>query len=140
LKRAENWPIKLADALVRARRRPFVWGQHDCCLFVADVVKAMTGMDMGADIRGRYDSREGAAALIAQTTGGGGFDALAALYADRYGFAEVAPGFAWRGDVALTDADLGPTLGIIIDSSVGHLAPGGLTFLPRALVRRAWRV
>ena len=55
----------------------FAWGTNDCCLFVCDVILAMTGTDLGEDYRGEYSTAEEAAALISEATGGGGVEELA---------------------------------------------------------------
>ena len=36
---------------------PFIWGETDCMLVLADWVKAVHGVDAAAHIRGTYDSR-----------------------------------------------------------------------------------
>ncbi|WP_408068300.1 DUF6950 family protein [Yersinia nurmii] len=41
-------------------REAFLWGQHDCCLFVADCAEAVCGIDSAGDYRGTYDSALGA--------------------------------------------------------------------------------
>jgi hypothetical protein len=53
MKRYEDWPQRLVAAIEAARGRPFSWGAMDCCLFAADVVLAMTGVDYAAGFRGR---------------------------------------------------------------------------------------
>ena len=44
----------------------FEYGTLDCCLFVADVIKDMTGIDYAAQWRGRYRSEFGALRMIAE--------------------------------------------------------------------------
>ena len=57
--RADNWRTLLADFIESRRERPFVWGQHDCCLFAADWVALATGQDPAETHRGKYDSVHG---------------------------------------------------------------------------------
>jgi hypothetical protein len=52
-----------------AMRREFVWGERDCALFCADWALRVTGHDMGAIWRGKYDSEAGAMAFIAAAGG-----------------------------------------------------------------------
>lgn len=47
-----------------ARRRPFVWGEFDCCLFAADWVALCTGRDPAATWRGTYSTETEARALM----------------------------------------------------------------------------
>lgn len=44
--------------------RPFVWGEHDCALAIADWVGRHTGCDPAAHLRGRYASEGEARALM----------------------------------------------------------------------------
>lgn len=54
---------RLARFLGAESRRPFVWGEADCALFVADWVRLCTGSDPAANLRGRYACKRTAAAL-----------------------------------------------------------------------------
>lgn len=50
------------DAVVSAHLhetldQPFVWGQSDCAMWCAGLVKRATGRDPAADLRGTYASR-----------------------------------------------------------------------------------
>ena len=54
--RVEGWEKILHDTLETMKERPFVWGTFDCCLFAADIVQALTGVDYAAGYRGTYHS------------------------------------------------------------------------------------
>lgn len=62
--RLRDWQSRLQACIAARRRLAFAWGEHDCCLFAADCVQAMTGADPAAAYRGRYDSELGAARLL----------------------------------------------------------------------------
>lgn len=47
-----------------AQPRDFVWGKTDCCLWVADILKALHGVDYAENLRGTYSSRRDFAALL----------------------------------------------------------------------------
>jgi hypothetical protein len=141
--RREDWPRRLDAALQAARRAPFVWGAHDCCLFAADAVDAMCGTDpmggIAARFRGRYRTARGARGLLARL---GGVDGLMT----RVGVGpEVAPLLARRGDVVALapsdgDGSAGVMLGICIGAEIVGAAPQGLRLVPLAAGERAWRV
>ncbi|WP_423144303.1 DUF6950 family protein, partial [Proteus mirabilis] len=38
--RHPQWTTRLPETLKNAINRPFVWGEHDCCLFASDCVIA----------------------------------------------------------------------------------------------------
>ena len=46
-------------ALMRWAREPFVWGETDCMLSVADYLIDAVGVDCGGRFRGKYASRRG---------------------------------------------------------------------------------
>lgn len=56
LQRHHDWEDRLRTYLDRVEEEPFRWGTHDCAMFGADAIKAMTGVDLGEDIRGTYTS------------------------------------------------------------------------------------
>lgn len=137
LRRFPDWPERLAAAVEKARTAEFRWGEHDCCLFAADVVHALTGHDYAASFRGRYDDGAGAAVLIASH---GSLQALIeAVIGDP-----IPPSRARRGDVVLGTAPTPAGEEDAIGICIGRLwaAPGqaGLRFLQMSICRAAWRI
>lgn len=101
-----NWHQHLAQTLQAAMTRPFSWGEHDCCLFAADCVQAVTGADVATDFRGTYRTAPGAKkAILARA------DSLTALIDGL--FARVDARLVQRGDVVLFDGPQGETLGVV---------------------------
>lgn len=131
--RVPDWPQRLAAAVEAARLQPFDWGRHDCALWAADVVLALTGEDHGAAFRGQYRSRGGAAFVIARAGG------LAAIATRALG-APVPITQAQRGDVCLLDCEFGPALGICIGDRVAFTGPPGLVLVPLLECAQAWHV
>ena len=134
--RYPDWPARLTKFLLSRHAEPFRYGTHDCCLFVADAVHAMTGEDLAENFRGRYRSRVEALALV------GTPEAVLAGEAIRRGLLEIPPVRAGRGDVAILGGKRHSTLGLL--SLNGHeiLAAGrrGFLRLPRSRAARAWRI
>ena len=132
--RLHDWPERLSAAIAAAAGTPFDYGQHDCCLFAADCVLAVTGVDLAADWRGRYGT-EASGLKLAKVRS-------VAQLAGRY-FQEVEPVFAHRGDLAV--APLGrrgrlarvPLL-FVVDGPL--LRTYGAAAIPRVHATRAWRV
>jgi hypothetical protein len=131
--RFENWP-EVLDAEVKAcLTRPFEWGSHDCALMAADIVKAMTGEDLMADMRGKYTNATGARRVIHKLGG------LEAAITARLG--EPKPlGFAQRGDVVLAELALGPTVGVCMGINSAFPGVEGAQFVATALCDKAWEV
>lgn len=93
MKRFPDWVFRLEVFLRAQQRRRFRYGEFDCCLFVCGAIQAMTGTDIAAGFRGRYETRAAGRRLLAAA---GGVEALAR----GAGMREVAPAMASRGDVA----------------------------------------
>lgn len=126
------WRASL-DALVAARmRQPFEWGEHDCCMWAADCVLAMTGTDHAADVRGSYSDAAGALRVLAQL---GGIEAVGG----RAG-APVAPFGASVGDVGLVESTGRPLLAVCIGAVWLAPAAAGLAAHPLTDASKAWKV
>lgn len=63
----------LEETLKLWRKTPFIWGQSDCLLSIADHIVANGGKDGGASYRGIYDNRIDADKIVRSA---GGFEAL----------------------------------------------------------------
>jgi len=133
LRRFPDWPQKLHEAVEAARARPFDWSKHDCALFAADVVLAITGKDFAAHDRGNYDSDVAALRLIHSR--GGMVPMITAMLGEP-----VSVLRARRGDVVMYRSELGPSLGICLDSKCAFTGPTGLVFKPRKECELAWHV
>lgn len=131
--RLPNWQARLAALMAQRRRAPFAWGVHDCCLFAADAVLAVTGHDPAADLRGTYATQDEAQAVLAAVGG------VAGVAIQRAG-PVVPTALAQPGDVGLLLAPgLHPALAVF-GGTAWH-APGarGLVTHPAAYIVRAWR-
>jgi hypothetical protein len=130
--RQKGWQGRLVAYLDMAGRRPFVPGQHDCALFTAGAVAAMTGIDYAADYRGRYTTTRGGLRVLRRD----GFADHVALAAAHF----PATGQPVPGDLAAVDSAEGPALGVVQGEFVYLLAPGGMTLAPIAAASRFFRV
>jgi hypothetical protein len=136
--RRENWPTALNNFLESRRETPFKWGQHDCTLFVADAIEAMTGADPCADLRGQWKSKMKAHRVL---TEGGGMESMLANVAKDWGWKRCHPNTAQRGDLMVYAQPEGITLAICVGASA--MAPAekkGITPLPVATALYAYRV
>lgn len=62
--RRSTWEADLSAYIASVRALPYAYGEHDCGLFVAGAVLAMTGEDPGAPFRGQYSTDLGAAKAL----------------------------------------------------------------------------
>lgn len=130
--RLNGWEMRL-DALLYSRRRtPFQWGIHDCALFAADAVLAVTGLDHAAELRGK-GSRES----LRFTAGQGG---LCAIATRALGQPQPASD-AREGDIVLMPAGRRVGLSVCMtEKLVVGAAPVGLAWMPLRDGLFSWRV
>lgn len=134
--RREDWPSRLAAALEAARDKPFRWGEHDCGLFAADCVLAMTDIDPAALYRGQYDDETGARETLRMLSGGG----LRAAWTKALGPAMNNVRFAKRGDVVLVEVGGVEAAGVVVGSRVACATEGGFMLVPASRIVAAWSV
>ncbi|MDE2099248.1 MAG: hypothetical protein KGL39_18485 [Patescibacteria group bacterium] len=142
LQRAQHWATRaLHHFLIERAKTSFAWGTHDCALFAADGILAMTGVDIAADFRGKYHDEASAFALIRQLTGGSTVADAAAWCAKKSGMPEWKfPLLAQRGDLVVLE-ESGRLIAGLVHLSGRHLVcagENGLHRLPVTDIRRAW--
>ena len=116
MERLPDWKPRLIAWLASIARTPFEPGKHDCALFVAGAIAAMTGEDPAARFRGRYTTVRGGLRVLRAE----GFGDHVEMVASR--LEEVAPLMAQVGDIAVVDTPEGPALGIVAGADI--LVPG----------------
>lgn len=127
-----DWHNRLIAVIRAAEKRPFLWGEHDCCLFAADCAEAMTGDNFADGWRGTYDSETGAKKALLR--GGGSLEKVLAKYLD-----EVPVKMAQRGDIAVVENAGTRCAGVIYGGAVWVPGETGLVCL-RDKPLSAWRV
>ncbi|MEY0062854.1 DUF6950 family protein [Providencia hangzhouensis] len=130
--RHPNWTIQLPEILQQAMNKPFSWGEHDCCLFAADCVIAVCGVDIAEKARGRYKTKSGAMRVLKAVfgdleTGLSGF------------FQEIDPNEAMRGDIVMFNGDDGKTLGVLWANKIWAVTDDGVRPVNFQPVK-VWRV
>lgn len=145
----EHWREVHFDAHLNAiARKPFAWGEHDCCLFAADAIQSFTGIDIAADFRGKYTDKLSAFKAIRAITGGNTVADAAAWCAAKHGLVELQhPLCAQRGDLVVLRQSAADTadqlIAGVVHLSGAHLvsvSESGAVRLPITNVVRAWRV
>lgn len=134
MSRLPDWRSRLAAYIERVRRAPFAWSTHDCCMFAAGAVEAVTGADPAAELRGTYGDLAGGMTALGRAGFAGPVDMARALF-DR-----VPPALAQVGDVAVVDTPEGPALGVVQGPSIFVVGPEGLRTVDLLAARLAFRV
>jgi hypothetical protein len=130
---------QILDALDRhvrlARSTPFELGRMDCSLWVADWVSMRTGVDLAADLRGRYKTRAEVLRLIIPL---GNLVRIAARRLDSIGAAVIDPAQAQPGDIGIVATTDGPALALFADGAWQTKTGDPLFSTPTASF--AWRL
>lgn len=132
--RHTDWFQRLTHYLADAAAKPFVEGEHDCALFLAGGVKAMTGVDYAAPYRGRYTTTRGGLRILRWD----GFRDHLALA--EHHLKPKPTAFLNVGDGAVVETEEGPALGIVQGENIYVLTPLRLTLFPLALATRGFEV
>ena len=136
--RRHDWPERLAETVAMARERPFDWGEHDCALFAADCVAAVTGHDPGAWFRGRYSTEVGARRAIRRFCGERG---VTAAFGDvLLGPRLASINLAQRGDLVLAPTPTGPAFGVVMPRGAMVAGERGLVVYPLSASLVGWRI
>lgn len=137
MKRRQDWPTHLFDLIEQRKNMPFKWGVHDCCTFAADAVRAMTGHDLAADVRG-YNSAIEAVKIMAEE---GGLESMIERRLEEAGCkALVTPRKAQRGDIAAIVTSAQTAVGVCVGRMVAFTGKDGLVYYPLKDCKRAWRI
>lgn len=133
LRRLEGWEARLNVYVEASRHRPFDWGKHDCALFAAGAIEAVTGTPL-VDIPAYSGVYEAARALKCM----GHRDVIDLANAHLRPWQSVL--MARRADIALLSTEHGLSLGVVLGASVAGPGVDGLMFSPLQQASKAWRV
>ena len=135
--RFSDWEPRLAQYILDHEWTQFRYGRFDCCLFAADAVKEICGVDLMAEERDFYRSARQARSVLSFI---GGLERAVEFVTIRAGFVEVAILFAQRGDLVMARKPR-PVCGIVDLSGVARFpSTDGLVRLPLRECARAWRI
>jgi hypothetical protein len=132
--RLPGWQKRLTAYIAACARREFAPGQHDCALFAAGAVEAMTGEDLTPPgLREYSDIATGVAKLRA--AGFRDHIALVAALLPEGPRTDPRP-----GDVAVVQDGEDMALGIVQGARVYVVGPAGLGLRPASDIVRVFRV
>ncbi len=139
MKRLPGWEQALLKIIQEQGGTPFEWGTHDCCLFSAACIDAMTGTNPMTDFIGQYRDRKSGLLALKKFGKGSLLKTLVALFGPW-----KHPSLAQRGDLVLRVERTGSSVGICLgkDSAfVGEEAENqGLVFLPTLSTTKAFSI
>jgi len=136
MRRKIDWRPALLAYMQATAPKPFIWGEHDCALFAAGAVEAMTGEDFAAPYRGRYTTLLGGLRVLRRD----GFTDQAALAASL--FEEIPPAMAGVGDIAVVPEGEANALGVVQGPRIYVVGPDvtGIGTVDLLRASRAFRI
>ena len=134
--RSDLWPHILSDHIASVHDTPFKWGSHDCCMFAADVVLAMTGEDYAVGFRGEYQSQRGSLSRIKTL----GYKGLEDVLTQRLGKPLKSVNFLHRGDVVLFEGGNGLAAGICLGAKSVGAGDVGLVSVDTSSCIKGWKI
>lgn len=142
LPRKQQWDTcHFNQFLIDHANKPFAWGSHDCALFAANAVEAITGVDIASEFRDKYTTQLAAIRTISKITGGSTVVDAVAHCAEKHGLAEHSyPLMAKRGDLVVID-NAGTLIAGVVHLNGRHVisvSETGLVRLPITNIVRAW--
>lgn len=137
IQRQSGWQMRLCQYLSTSARTQFQDGQHDCALFAAGAVAAMTGVDLAEGWRGRYSTIRGGMRVLRKA---GYEDHVALAAAHLRERTRQAGDAAQPGDLAVIPTDDGPALGVVQGVQVYVLRRDGLGLVPLSAAIRIFEV
>jgi hypothetical protein len=132
--RLPDWLTRLSAYIDAVRRLPFEAGRHDCALFAAGAVAAMTGNDPAEAYRGRYATTQDGLALLRASGSGDHVERAVELFPMQH------PSRGQTGDIAIFDVETGLALGVVVGPRVFLVGPGGLYTADLMAARKVLKV
>lgn len=132
--RTTGWKTRLLAYLSEVNNSTFEPGKHDCALFPAGAIAAMTGIDPASNWRDAYDTLAGGMRLMKKE----GFDDHIGLVASL--FDEIPIAQARVGDLAVVQGDFGPSLGVVQGEMIYVVGMSGCGLVDLITASKAFRV
>ena len=124
--RLYNWESRLAAYITAVARDGFAYGQHDCALFAAGAVEAVTGIDPGAEFRGRYSTLKGGLKAVRKAGFSDHVDVMRAICP------AISRPSVMVGDLAIIGKGADAALGVVQGAMIYVLRESGLGLVPLA--------
>lgn len=134
LTRLVNWRSNLQSFILTIQAQHFEYGVHDCIIFPANCIRAMTGVDLAIPYRGKYKTLRGGIGLLKKHGYKDQFDYI------KRNFTEYPPSMAQTGDIALVDiGDSIPAGGIVYGDVIYMVHRKSIAVVPITMAATVYR-
>lgn len=149
--RIDGWENKLETYLLGRAEQKLVWGSTDCCMFVADSIKAVTDVDVALYFRGKYNRMRAAYAMLKRYSGGGSVQETWEKLALEYNMTKIESKDLQAGDIVTMRAEAhnavagrlsnGVTVGVqSFDAGILSQGPNGVMLTQEPEIVSAWKI
>jgi hypothetical protein len=140
--RFSDWQERLDSFLTSNAKNHFTYGRWDCCLFVCDAIRTMTGIDPAEGFRESYVTRMGAMVIAKRKYGRASVRTIAERVTAKRDMPACLPTLAHRGDLVMFKRPNDYSLGIVDLSGrfAAILTQSGIQRLPVEQAVSAWHV
>lgn len=138
MNKTAGWQTRLLTTVNELKEAPFVWGQNDCCIFVAKCLDAQYGTGIADGIIGQYSTELGSKRFMLEKAKSTYLPTMLDVYITQ----RVDKKYAQRGDVVTFNGDLGLTAGVLWSGVVWAMGPNGVETFPLSKIEITdiWRM
>lgn len=133
-----DWKTRFSNYLPHVINKPFKWGAQDCCMFAADSIYVMTGIDILEEYRNKYSSAKGAQKILDEH--GGTLSKFLTVVCRKHGLKKAEPNIAQNGSLCLIKTDIGDAAAILWNGKVWAQGPDGVITAPKSVIKRIWNL
>lgn len=135
--RLPYWESALNDCIEAARYKEYKIGKHDCALFVVEVIKRISGLDLLGRLKDKYNNKAESLKFIKELGGKGLKEAVVFIL----GYNDISVTLATQGDLLIyKDFKKEEHLGICVGHKTVFLGESGLVFVNTLDCSYAWRI
>lgn len=138
MNKTAGWQTRLLTTVNELKEASFVWGQNDCCIFVAKCLDAQYGTSIADGIIGQYSTELGSKRFMLEKAKSTYLPTMLDVYITQ----RVDKKYAQRGDVVTFNGDLGLTAGVLWSGVVWAMGPNGVETFPLSKIEITdiWRM
>jgi hypothetical protein len=113
---------------------PFKWGEHNCCIFVNNCLKAYTGKSYMPDVAFNYNDMKSAIKALRSTKSKSLYNNLIKIFGNPFNVVR-----AMRGDIVYKNDGLeGPSIGMCMGNISYFVGEDGLQEIKTLECKSAW--
>lgn len=135
--RLPYWESALNDCIEAARHKEYKIGKHDCALFVVEVIRRISGLDLFEKLENKYNNKTESLRFIKKLGGKGLKEAVVSIL--KYN--DISVTLATQGDLLIyKDFKKEEHLGICVGHKTVFLGESKLVFVNTLDCSYAWRI